>query len=197
MGSPASSPAAIISAESFFQYRLLLESRRGIDSLIDRSAELCFEVSVKFTRIFAGFGHDLGSQKVLDTTVLARGQFGTVSAQEKGPGSLFTAKSEFTVLQPIHEPFEPYRDFAQFSLEVICHPFDDRSRHQRFAYSSRLSPFRSVLEQIPYGYRQIMIGIEQAGAFCNIVSETGQTRINVQCVRRRGTPYFELEPTLC
>ncbi len=44
-------------------------------------------------------------------------------------------------------------------------PVDDRSGYQGLTHGSQWIPGGSVLKQIPYGNGQIMIGIEQPGAF--------------------------------
>ena len=49
-----------------------------------------------------------------------------VETQEGSPCTLFAAKAEAAVEQTIDKPFETYRDFYQFTAQVVDHTVDHR-----------------------------------------------------------------------
>ena len=114
--------------------------------------------------VAAGRRQDFGRQQVEDEAVLVGRPDRAVLAQEGSPGAFFAAKAERAIQQPIHELLEAHRHLAQLAPQVGCHAVDHRAGYQGLADRHIFAPAGAVLEQVPDGGRQVMVGVHQPHA---------------------------------
>ncbi len=107
---------------------------------------------------------DLGGQQVEDDAVLVGGPDAAVFAQEGRAGAFFAAKAKRAVQQAVDKVFEADRHFAQFAAEVLGDAVDHRAGDEGFADGRVVAPAGAVLEEVPDGDGQVVVGVHQPGA---------------------------------
>ncbi len=115
-------------------------------------------------RIAASHCQDLGRDQVEDEAVLVGGPDRTILAQERRASAFLAAKAKRAVQQPIDEILEAHGHLAQGASQVRRNAVDHRARDQRLANGHVLAPTGPVLEQVPDGSSQEVIGVHQPDA---------------------------------
>ena len=127
-------------------------------------AQLGFQRLVVQTGVFAGHRQNFRREQVQDDAVFVRGPGGAVFAQERSPRAFFAAKTNASIQQTGHKPFEADGHFAQATPDLDGYFINDRTGYQRFSDSRVARPIRTVLEDVPNGDCQIVVGVHQAHA---------------------------------
>ena len=117
-----------------------------------------------FSGIAPRRGGDLGGEQPQDEAVLVRSPRGAAVAQERSAGAFLAAKAQRPIQEAIDEPFEAHGHLDQRALQARRHSIDHRAGDDRLAHAHILAPGRAVLEQVPDGHGQVVVGVHQARA---------------------------------
>src|SRR5208337_5461581 len=112
---------------------LLLRSRRRLDAVVSRLAELAREIAVDFAGIAAHARCDLRRQQGRHDAVLVRRPGAPIDPQEGRARTLFPAEAERTVEQAIHEPLEADRHLVELTAELRRDAIDHLAADHRLA----------------------------------------------------------------
>jgi hypothetical protein len=154
IGSPASSEAVTCSGDSLPSAAFCAGG----------AAEAAAELPVAVAGVAAAAGGHLRGEQAQHDPVLVGRPGAAVAAQERGAGALLAAEADGAVQQPADEPLEADRHLDQPPAEVGRHPVDHAAGHQRLAHRGPSRPVPLAAEQVGDGHREVVVGVEQAGA---------------------------------
>ncbi len=143
---------------------LLRGGGRRVHPAVRGGAELAGERLVVLAGVLPGDSGDLRGEQAGDQAVLVGGPDPTVTAQERRAGAFLAAESEGTVDQSVHEPLETDRNLDEMSGQPGGDPVDHAGADEGLADRGRGGPAAAMGEQVGDRDRQVVVGVEQAGA---------------------------------